>query len=118
VALELLHARARFALAVGTQQDDAGGIACGQEHAVRFFAANHGRLKIVDNNNLATDQRVGRVMAADSSDDLLLDFSHLHLKQQQLVGVGMFAGSDNLGDPQFEFGEVGISDGGFCIHDR
>ena len=85
---ELFHRGPGFAFAVGAEEDDALGVGGGQQHAVRFLAAKHDLLKIVDNHDLAADQVLRLVVGPDAGHDLLFFFAHFNCKQDSLSALG------------------------------
>jgi hypothetical protein len=109
----LFHSGAGFAVAIGAEEDDAVGVAGGQQHAVGFFAAEHGFLEVVDHDDLAADELLGGVVGANARYDLLLFVADLDLEEHEFVGVGMFAGGRNGGDAEVDLGKVVVSDFGF-----
>ena len=82
----------------------------GQEHSLRDDAPNLCRFQIVDEDDGASDQTLGRIGFSDSGHHRLFTLARLHAQDEQTVCLGMELGADDARGDQIELLEIFKSD--------
>ena len=78
------------------QQREAGGVGRGEDHALAFNTAQHGRLEIGDDDDSLADDLRRLIRAFDAGDELSRGpFPDVNFKHQETVCIGMVFGGDD-----------------------
>src|SRR6266480_1781044 len=100
------HPAAARHVRVGRQQHDPRAVARGQQHALRFHPTDAARLQVRDHDDLAADQRLGRVVLGDPGGQRARGVADLDPELQNLVRAGPPLRLEDLGHPQVDLAEV------------
>src|SRR5882757_7780612 len=107
--LPLLQARADFDVFVGKSGENGSSFRadrCGDDHAVRFHAAQFSWRKIHHDRDFSADQFLRFVKLRNAGANLANLRANVHGKLQQLIRADDAFGGLNLPDAHFDFGEI------------